>query len=211
MPNSKPIRSFDDILYSGVEFLKRLKSRPSEFMNTDEYFLQRTYEMYAAIEEDAEKNMPTFFRQQKKTGFTTALHFIVCYYAMKYPTIMILTKMSAKNSEHMEKAINFFDKFADLGIDCNKQSNQIVLKHNGKEVSTILFRSPNSMDISNFKGCVFFNDCSEMTNYEKWADLIKNQIASRQCDRLVFNFPPGDNVDKLAASNNIKIREIKIT
>lgn len=199
--------SFDDILYQGLDgYLKKNNSMPSQFINTNEHFLETAYYMYKAIE----NNDCVFFNKQKsETGFTSALSLIVCYLALNNKEISIISKPGSYK-DSIFQGLDMFNKFINTNFEVSSKANEFILKDMDGDVYCNIGNYNNvTFNVSNLKGIVIFDSNTSIRNIDKFNDIFKN---GQIYDKLIIYFPNNNDIVKLAEENGVKYlsKDIKI-
>lgn len=199
-------KKFDDILYMGTDAFKKMPSLPPELCKTDEWFFQKTFDVYNIIEE----TNPVIINQNRDTGLTTSLQFIICYYSLFYPEITLLVN-PGNYSEKFHQVYDVFANLLNFKYDGKFMSNKIILKYNNVQYCEITILGDNVFNIADLKGPVIFDTNKVMKNYSKYEDLLKTSIKNKKkYDKLVLNFPENDDMLKLAKEYKIETKTIKI-
>lgn len=202
--NKKELLAFDDFLYMGIDFIKKSKlALPIELLKTDDFFLQKVFEIYNLIEND----QISIFDCPDKSGITTALYFIIFYYSLKYPLITILSKNTKTRNQVMDKVFELFENFISDNYSHVLKSNTVFISYDNKKISEIKFLDVVTFDIATTSGILLFDDCGPLKNLDKYRDLIKNK---NNHEKIVMNFVNNKELITLAKENNINIKKIKI-
>lgn len=199
-------KTFDDILYVGLDYIKNLPALPPEHAKTDEWFFQSVFEIYNAVE----TMNPIIFYQKRGTGMTTALQYIISYYTLHHKEITIVTNPGSYHKT-LEGVYIMFANFLGMKLDGNFMSNKILLKENGHDFCEISILSVTQFDNANLKGPIILDSKTELKNSSKFNDLFKTIRSNvKKYDKFALNFPENENISKLAKEYNIDTKKIKI-
>lgn len=200
----KGLRALDDIFYYGLDYIKNNNlSLPIELVKTDESFLQQTFALYNIIEADK----LTMLNCPKDSGITTALYFIMSYYSLTYPKILIFSKTGKARNQIMDKVFDLFKKFLDESYSQETQSNVVIISKGSTKISEIKFTNVTTFDINLDADILLFDDCDKIRNIDKYKDLMKN---TDKHEKIIMNFMDSKDLATLAAENKINKKDFKI-
>ena len=192
-------RSLEDLLYLAVDILPSL-SLPADLYKTDEAFMQSVYSMFCEVEE----HKSIMFRSEKKTGYSTAVYFLIAYYALHHQDITLVGRAGGV-AEKLDIVCQLFAKLFNFSVKTNKMSNVLIFSHDGKIFCEIYIIS--AFDVADLKGVVIIDDNRKLSHVDKFMGLMDNRDIY---DRLILNFPTTPEIDTLADKYGIKTKEIKI-
>ena len=199
--NLKQVKSkpFDEILYSSI---KKINNLPDKLSKTDEFFFKSTLEIYKEIE----KEKIIAFNPKEKTGYSTAINLIASYYTFNNKDITFIN-IPGLYKELFFNVYDLFTSFIDFDYEKNFKLNEYKLSYNNIEYCNLKFLGDLNFNIADLKGIVIFDVNRNMTNIDKYKDILKN---ISKFDKLIIKFTESEELKELIKLNNIKNKEIKI-